>query len=54
MTEDEMIHGISNSMDMTLSKLQEMVKEGGLACCNPRGRKESDTTLQLNNKQLNY
>ena len=52
MTEDEMVHGISNSMDMTLSKLQEMVKEGGLACCNPCGRKESDTTLQLNDKQL--
>ena len=35
MTEDEMIHGISNSMDMTLSKLQEMVKEGGLASVLP-------------------
>ena len=22
--------------------------QGGLACCNPRGRKESDTTKQLN------
>ena len=23
-----------------------------LACCSPRGRKESDTTEQLNNKSL--
>ena len=26
MTEDEMVGGISDSMDMSLSKLQEMVK----------------------------
>ena len=25
-------------------------RHGGLACCSPRGRKESDTTEQLNNK----
>ena len=24
--------------------------QGGLACCGPRGRKESDTTERLNNK----
>ena len=31
------LDGISNSMDMTLSKLQEMVKDrGSLACCSPR------------------
>ena len=26
--------------------------QGSLACCNPWGRKESDTTGQLNNKQM--
>ena len=27
--------------------------QGSLACCSPWGCKESDTTEQLNNKQLN-
>ena len=27
MTEDEMVDGITDSMDMSLSKLQEMVKD---------------------------
>ena len=26
--------------------------EGGLACCSPRGRKESDTAEQMNNNKL--
>ena len=34
-------------MDMGLSKLRELVM-GGLACCDSWGRKESDTTEQLN------
>ena len=34
----------SLTMDMSLSKLQEIVKDGSLACCSPWGRKESDTT----------
>ena len=39
------LDGITNSMDMTLSKLWEIVKDrGSLACCSPWGRKESDTT----------
>ena len=40
------LDGITDSMDMSLSKLQEMVKDrqGSLACCSPWGRKESDTT----------
>ena len=36
---------ITDSMDMSLSKLQELVMDkGGLACCSLWGRKESDTT----------
>ena len=36
--------GIIDSMDMSLNKLQEIVKEGqrSLACCSPWGSKESD------------
>ena len=37
------LDGITNSMDMSLSDGQ-----GGLACCDSWGRKESDTTEQLN------
>ena len=41
--------GITDSMDMSLGELQELVIDrGGLACCNSWGRKESDTTEQLN------
>ena len=28
--------------------------QGGLACCSPRSRKESDTTERLNNKKDRY
>ena len=39
------LDGITNSMDMSLSKLWEMVKDkGSLACCSPWGHKESDVT----------
>ena len=41
--------GITDSMDMSLSKLQELViRQGSLACCSPWGRNESDTTKRLN------
>ena len=45
------LDGITDSMDMSLSKLLEMMKEGqrSLACCSPWGRKDLDTTEQLNN-----
>ena len=36
--------GLTDSMDMSLSKLQETVKDTSLGCCSPCGRKESDTT----------
>ena len=44
MIEDEMAHGTTDLMDMSLSKLQELVmdREDSWVC------KESDTTEQLN------
>ena len=42
------LDGITDSMDMSLGELREMVMNGGLACCDSWGRKESDTTEQLN------
>ena len=35
---------ITDSMDMSLSKLRETEGQGKLECCSPWGRKESDTT----------
>ena len=44
------LDGITDSRDMSLSKLWEIVKdrEG----CSPWGCKESDTTKRLNNNNL--
>ena len=43
------LDGIIKSMDMSLSKVQGLVDgQGGLVYCSPWGRKESDTTKQLN------
>ena len=39
------LDGITDSMDMSLSKLQELVMDrGSPACCSPWGHKESDMT----------
>ena len=38
------LDGITDSMDTSLSKLQEMVKNRKAACCSPWGRKELDMT----------
>ena len=38
------LDGITDSMDVSLSELQVGDGQGGLACCNSWGRKESDTT----------
>ena len=43
------LDGITDSMDVSLSELREMVMDrGGLACCDSWGHKESDTTERLN------
>ena len=42
------LDGITDSMDMSLSKLGIGDEQGGLACCSPWGHKESDITEQLN------
>ena len=43
------LDGITDSMDVGLGELQEFPDgQGGLACCNLWGRKESDTTERLN------
>ena len=43
------LDGITDSMDMILSKLQELIMDkGGLAFCDLWGRKELDMTERLN------
>ena len=49
------LDGITASMDMSLSELQELVMDrGALACCDSWSRKESDVTEQLNCTELTY
>ena len=42
------LDGITDSMDISLSKFWDRSGQGGLACCSPQGRKELDTTERLN------
>ena len=42
------LDGITDSVEMSLSKLQELVMDRGLACCRLWGRKELDMTEWLN------
>ena len=48
-----LLDGIIDSMDMSLSKFWEIVKDGILACCGPWRHKESDMTERLNNNYNN-
>ena len=41
------LDGITDSMDMSLSKVRELVMDRGLECCSPWGHKKSDTTERL-------
>ena len=42
------LDGISNSMDMSLSKFQELVMDREVGVHSPWGRKDLDTTERLN------
>ena len=43
------LDGITNLMDVSLSRLRDGEGQGGLACCSPWDRTESDMNEQLNN-----
>ena len=42
------LDGITDLMDISLSKLRELDGQGGLVCCSPWGLKESDMMEWLN------
>ena len=47
------LDGITNSMNMSLSKLGDNEGQGSLVCCSLWGCKESDRTERLNtNREL--
>ena len=49
MTEDEMVGCITDSMDMSLSKLWEVVKDGEACRAVAHGVAKSQTQMRLNN-----
>ena len=48
------LDGITDSMDLSLSKPGVGDGQGSLACCSPWGHKESDMTERLNWTELLY
>jgi len=48
------LDGITDSMDVSLGELEELVMNRGLACCDSWGRKELDTTERMNWTELNW
>ena len=42
------LDGITDTMDMSLGGLRELVMDRGLACCDSWSRKELDMTERLN------
>ena len=46
------LDGITDLIDLGLSKLRKLVMKRSLACCSPWGRKELDTIEQLNWTEL--
>ena len=46
------LDGITNSMDMSLSKLRVGYGQGSLECCSPKNHKEFNMTEQLNWNEL--
>ena len=47
------LDGITDSMDMRFEQTPgDGEGQGSLVCCSPWGRKESDTTEQLDNKNV--
>ena len=49
-----LLDGITDSMDMSSSKLGESEGQGSLGCCSPWSCKESDTTQQLNDNNRSH
>ena len=55
MTEDEMVGWYQQLSGREFEQtLGDGEGEGSLACCNPRGCKESDTTERLNNSNTSH
>ena len=48
------LDGITDSMDVNLSKLRDGEGQKNLACCSPWGHKESDMNERLNTTTLVY
>ena len=46
------LDGITDSIDLSLSKHQKTEGQGSLACCHTWGCKELDMTERLNNKEI--